>query len=100
MSDNRIYWSDTKLRVITRSFMNGSDIEGLIDIGLESPDSVAVDWVAHNLYWSDTRTDRIEIARVKGTSRKVLIWEDLSEPRSLTLDPEQAYVKTQTIKNQ
>jgi len=48
---------------------------------------MAVDWVAHNIYWTDTGSKRIEVARLDGRSRKVLIWKDIDEPRSLALDP-------------
>ena len=67
--------------------MNGSDVEKVVDLGLETPESLAVDWIAHNLYWSDTGTRRIEVVRLEGCHRKVLIWQDLVEPRCLALDP-------------
>lgn len=88
MADNRIYWTDVKVKAITRAFMNGSEVERVVDLGLETPDGLAVDWIAHNLYWSDTGTRRIEVVRLEGGSRKVLIWQDLAEPRCLALDPE------------
>ena len=40
-----------------------------------------------NLYWTATGTDRIEVSRLNGTSRKVLISEDLDEPRAIAVDP-------------
>ena len=46
-----------------------------------------MDWIARNLYWTDTGTDRIEVARLNGTSRRVLISDDLDEPRAIALDP-------------
>jgi len=48
---------------------------------------MAVDWVAHNIYWTDMGSKRIEVAQLDGRARKVLIWKDISEPRSLALDP-------------
>ncbi|XP_012250592.2 low-density lipoprotein receptor-related protein 6 [Athalia rosae] len=92
MSDNRIYWTDVKLKTITRAFMNGSDMERVVDLGLETPEGLAVDWVAHNLYWSDTGSHRIEIVRLDGCSRRVLLWQDISEPRCLALDPERGHM--------
>lgn len=85
--DNRIYWTDVKLKTITRAFINGSDIERVVDLGLETPEGLAIDWIAHNLYWSDTGTRRIEMVRLEGCSRKVLIWNNIIEPRCLALDP-------------
>lgn len=88
MRDNRIYWTDVKVKAITRAFINGSDVERVVDLGLETPESLAIDWIAHNLYWSDTGTHRIEMVRFKGCSRRVLIWQDIIEPACLALDPE------------
>jgi low density lipoprotein receptor-related protein 5/6 len=53
---------------------------------------MAVDWVAHNIYWTDTGSKRIEVAGLDGRSRKVLIWRDIDEPRSLALDPREGCV--------
>ncbi|XP_012280055.1 low-density lipoprotein receptor-related protein 6 [Orussus abietinus] len=92
MVDNRIYWTDVKVKAITRAFMNGSDVERVVDLGLETPEGLAVDWIAHNLYWSDTGTRRIEVVRLEGCCRKVLVWQDLVEPRCLALDPERGHM--------
>ena len=64
-----------------------ADQEIVINAEVDHPDGVAVDWVARNLYWTDTGTDRIEVSRLNGTSRRVLISEDLDEPRAIALDP-------------
>ncbi|XP_029038470.2 low-density lipoprotein receptor-related protein 6 isoform X1 [Osmia bicornis bicornis] len=92
IADNRIYWTDVKLKTITRAFINGSDMERVVDLGLETPEGLAIDWIAHNLYWSDTGTRRIEMVRLKGCSRKVLIWSNIIEPRCLALDPRRGYM--------
>ncbi|KAL6424282.1 hypothetical protein ACFW04_009838 [Cataglyphis niger] len=90
--ENRIYWTDVKIKAITRAFMNGSDMERVVDLGLESPEGLALDWIAHNLYWSDTNMRRIEMIRLEGGSRKVLVWQNLIEPKSLALDPEKGHM--------
>ena len=51
------------------------------------PDGIAVEWLARNLYWTDTGTDRIEVSRLDGSFRKIVISEDLDEPRAITLHP-------------
>ncbi|KAK0099194.1 hypothetical protein PV326_000031 [Microctonus aethiopoides] len=89
---NHIYWTDVKLKTITRAFINGSEVDKVIDLGLETPEGLAIDWIAHNLYWSDTGTRRIEVVRLEDGSRKVLIWQDLVEPRCLALDPTQGHM--------
>lgn len=51
------------------------------------PEGIAVDWIGRNLYWSDTGTDRIEVCHLNGSSRRVLISENLGEPRAIVVDP-------------
>ena len=63
------------------------DVEVLVSSEVKHPDGVAVDWVGRNLYWTDTGTDRIEVSRLDGMSRKVLISENLDEPRAIALNP-------------
>ncbi|KAK7873393.1 hypothetical protein R5R35_000192 [Gryllus longicercus] len=92
INDNRIYWTDVRLKVIMRAFMNGSDVHKIIELGLDTPEGMAVDWVAHNIYWTDTGSMRIEVARTNGSARKVLLWKGLDEPRSIVLDPREGYM--------
>lgn len=68
--------------------MNGSNSHAVIDFGLEYPEGMAVDWIAHNIYWSDSNSNRIEVAHLDGTSRKVLLWKDVV-PHAISLDPNQ-----------
>ena len=62
-------------------------MEVIIATDVKNPDGVAVDWVARNFYWTDTGTDLIQVSRLNGSSRKVLISENLDEPRAIALDP-------------
>ena len=54
---------------------------------VDHPDGVAIDWLGRNLYWTDTGMDRIEVSRLNGSARKVLIADNLDEPRAISLDP-------------
>ena len=63
------------------------EVEVIISSDVKHADGVAVDWVARNLYWTDTGTDRIEVSRLNGSSRKVLISDNLDEPRAIVLEP-------------
>src|SRR4051812_14132410 len=78
--------------MISRAFMNGSNAEHVVEFGLEHPEGMAVDWIAHNLYWADTSLNRIEVARLDGSSRKVILWKDLDNPRSIALDPNEGWM--------
>ncbi|XP_070568538.1 low-density lipoprotein receptor-related protein 6-like isoform X1 [Ptychodera flava] len=92
INDNRIYWSDTSVKSISRAFMNGSAVEHVIEFGLEYPESMAVDWIARNIYWGDSGTRRIEVAKLDGSARRVLLWQNIGNPRSLVLDPKEGYM--------
>ena len=72
---------------VLNSLTGITDVQIVISSQIKHPDGLAVDWVARNLYWTDTGTDRIEVSRLNGTSRKVLINENLDEPRAIALDP-------------
>lgn len=90
--DSLMYWTDVKLKSISRAYLNGSVLEHIIEFGLDSPEGMVVDWVADNLYWADIGSKRIEVARLNGRSRKVLIWQGIEEPRSLAVDPKEGYI--------
>ena len=67
--------------------MNGSSLQAVVQFGLDNPEAMAVDWIARNLYWADEGTRRIEMSRLDGSSRRVLLWQDVHQPRSIALDP-------------
>ncbi|CAH3143404.1 unnamed protein product [Porites lobata] len=89
--DKFVYWSDDEKLEIKRSKMDGTGVQVLIN-NVSHPDGPAVEWVARNLYWTDTGTDRIEVSRLDGSSRKIVISEDLDEPRAITLHPSLGYM--------
>jgi low density lipoprotein receptor-related protein 5/6 len=70
--------------------MNGTAVEHIVVGGLESPESLVVDWIAHNLYWADSGTERIEMSQIDGSSRLVLIWNDI-QPHAIAVDPAHGY---------
>ncbi|KAG1652486.1 Low-density lipoprotein receptor-related protein 6 [Nymphon striatum] len=88
--DNRIYWSDD--RKIRRAYVNGSNVENIVEFGVEFPDSLAVDWISHNIYWIDASFNRIEVASLDGKSRKVVVWHNLQQPKSIAVDPVHGYL--------
>lgn len=92
VSDRRIYWTDQKSRCILRAFINGSDVQKIIDSGLMRPESIAVDYVARLVFWTDSEATRIEVARLDGSSRRILLWKGIEEPRGLVLEPTEGYM--------
>ena len=66
----------------------------LIEDYINTPDGLAVDWVAENLYWTDAGRKTVEVSRLTGHSRKVLIAEGLGEPRAIAVFPSKGSAKT------
>lgn len=64
----------------------------LVRTEVDHPDGIAIDWIGRNLYWTDTGMDRIEVVRLNGSARKVLIADQLDEPRAICLDPQSGSV--------
>ncbi|CAG9761873.1 unnamed protein product [Ceutorhynchus assimilis] len=92
INSRRIYWSDSKLKTIMRAYINGSEPQKVIDLGLAFPEGIAVDWLGMNIYWTDPVSHRIEVSRLIGTSRRTLLWDEVYEPRSIVLDPVAGYM--------
>ncbi|XP_066932330.1 low-density lipoprotein receptor-related protein 6-like [Clytia hemisphaerica] len=86
--DKMIYWTDDlSYGVILRTFVNGSVVETVIPKGYTKPDHLAIDWIARNLYWTCPEYKKIYVSRLNGSSSKVIISEDLEEPRDIVVDP-------------
>lgn len=92
VEENRIYWTDQRSRCISSAFINGSDVQKIVDSGLIRPEGIAVDWIARNVYWTDSEATRIEVIRLDGSSRRILLWKGIEEPRSLVLEPTRGYM--------
>lgn len=60
----------------------------ILDLGVRSPDGLAVDWLFKHIYWTDTGLDTISVATYDGKMRKTLINTNLDDPRAISLDPE------------
>lgn len=89
---NCVFWSDVTPRgsSLLKSCQNASnnaeaEIQHLAT--LQNPDGLAVDWIGRNLYWCDKGSDTIEVSDLNGNYRKILISENLREPRAIALDP-------------
>ena len=94
VANMRIYWSDGEVKAISRACLNGSGYEKVVNVDLDYPDGIAVDWMGGNLYWTDNGQfqHRIEVSKLDGQHRKTLLWKGVWEPRSLALNPLNGYV--------
>ncbi|XP_046995596.1 low-density lipoprotein receptor-related protein 2 [Schistocerca americana] len=86
MHTGTIFWSDMKLKKISR-LDRGSDPKEVISNGLDLVEGLAYDWIAGNLYWLDSRLNTIEVAKENGSDRMVLLKENITQPRGMALDP-------------
>uniref|UniRef100_A0A674DIC2 EGF-like domain-containing protein n=1 Tax=Salmo trutta TaxID=8032 RepID=A0A674DIC2_SALTR len=96
-----VYWSDVSEEAIKRTTFNQSGsgaaavaaaAQTVVVSGLASPDGLACDWLGRKLYWTDSETNRIEVAELDGSLRRVLFWQDLDQPRAISLDPGRGYM--------
>jgi len=90
--EHRVYWTDVFRRTISRSFLNGSSQEVIINTKLKSPNGLAVDIVGRNLYWTDESSNKLEVSKLDGSFRTALVTSDLSRPRDIILDVNKGFV--------
>lgn len=86
MKSNTIYWSDMETKQIMR-LTKGQDAEVFISSGLSLVEGLAFDWVTKNLYWLDSKLNTIEVTSQDTKHRMILINQNITQPRGLSLDP-------------
>ncbi|RWS16456.1 hypothetical protein B4U79_10678 [Dinothrombium tinctorium] len=85
-----IFWTDVVDDKIYRgSVIHGSltNIEVVVQTGLETAEGLAVDWIGKNIYWVESNLDQIEVAKLNGSFRKTLVAGEMESPRAIALDP-------------
>ena len=48
---------------------------------------MALDWITKNIYWTDLNLQTIEVVSANGQFRAALVTENITEPKSIVLDP-------------
>lgn len=86
MHTGTIFWSDMKLKKISRLDRGREPME-IISTGLDLVEGLAYDWVGGNIYWLDSKLNTIEVAKENGSNRIVLLKENITQPRGMCLDP-------------
>lgn len=86
--EDRVYWTDSSK--ISRSFLNGSSQEIIIDTYSYTRYGLAVDSVGRNLYWTDygarAGAGMLEVSKLDGSHRMALVTQNLNQPRDIILD--------------
>ncbi|CAJ0956712.1 unnamed protein product, partial [Mesorhabditis belari] len=85
-----IFWTDIANDMIYRGELIKKvlvNIHPVIRHGLWTAEGLAVDWLGKNIYWVDSFLDQIEVAKFDGSMRATVLRGNMSNLRSLSLDP-------------
>ncbi|XP_060033733.1 low-density lipoprotein receptor-related protein 2 [Erinaceus europaeus] len=88
----RVFWTDIRKHKVFSVSINGSHLQEVLNVSVDKPENLAVDWINNKLYVVETRASRIEITNLDGSSRVVLISENLGNPRGIAVDPTVGYL--------
>jgi len=84
-----VFWVDSVAGKLMRASM-GSDRDQfmeLISSGLDSKDTLTVDWINNNLYWASNKRNAIIATRFNG-EYEVEIIKNIESPNSVVVDPD------------
>ncbi|XP_022111824.1 prolow-density lipoprotein receptor-related protein 1-like [Acanthaster planci] len=88
VKEQRLYWTDLQHKSINRAYINGTDIETVIE-GIPDAYSLTIDWLSRNMYWTNISPDKssLNIARLDGSYRNEIHVRNLTIPRSIIVRP-------------
>ncbi|KAM8806535.1 low-density lipoprotein receptor-related protein 2 [Eudromia elegans] len=89
---HRIFWTDTVQDKVFSINIDGSEIQEVLNVSVDTPENLAVDWINNKLYVVETSVNRIDMVNLDGTNRVTLIAENLGNPRGIALDPTIGYL--------
>ena len=82
-----MFWSEYgSPSSISRLHLSEGSIKEKILDDLGEVDGIAVEWETGLIYWTDYMYETIEVAKIDGTYRKTLIWQNMANPRAITVD--------------
>ncbi|CAB1328475.1 unnamed protein product, partial [Coregonus sp. 'balchen'] len=84
---NRVFWTDTIQNKVFSVNMDGSNMQVVLNVSVDYPENLAVDWVNNKLYMVEASVNRIDMVDFDGDNRVTLIAENLGNPRGLAVDP-------------
>ncbi|KAG8559732.1 hypothetical protein GDO81_017431 [Engystomops pustulosus] len=88
----RVFWTDTVQNKVFSVDIDGSNVRQVLNVSVESPENIAVDWISNKLYVVENSVNRIDMVDLDGQNRITLIAEDLGNPRGIAVDPTVGYL--------
>lgn len=88
-----IYWADSQTNEVKRASLIGNNIETILDVIIELPNGLAIDWMSRNIYISSAPQSgspgKIYISNLKGEYISILMdkSQGVISPKSLTVHP-------------
>ncbi|XP_063285770.1 low-density lipoprotein receptor-related protein 2 [Pelobates fuscus] len=89
---NRVFWTDTVQDKVFSANLNGTNVRQILNVSVDTPENLAVDWINDKLYIVETSVNRIDMVDLDGGNRATLIAENLGSPRGIALDPTVGYL--------
>lgn len=92
-SSRSIFWADSSTNEVKRAQLAGNNIETIIDVILEAPNGLSLDWISGNIYVtsasSSTKTGKIFISNLKGEFISILMdhQQGIVSPKSIAVHP-------------
>jgi len=88
-----IFWADSQTNEVKRAQLAGNVIETIVDVIIESPSGLALDWISGNIYVTSApqvkSSGKIFISNLNGEFISVLMdsSQGIVSPRSLAINP-------------
>ncbi|KAK7507961.1 hypothetical protein BaRGS_00000926, partial [Batillaria attramentaria] len=87
IQNDHIYFTDVKTHKVQKIYINGTQLETVMQHDVPSVEGIAVDWIGRKLYWVDGKKGAIFVSEMNGTSRHMLLRSGVQRPRSIVTDP-------------
>jgi hypothetical protein len=81
-----MYWTDWGTPAkIERASMDGTARQTLHNTSLVWPNGITIDYQSQTIYWVDANLDKLESSHVNGSYRRLVSFQRIVHPFSLTL---------------
>uniref|UniRef100_A0A6G1SPS9 Low-density lipoprotein receptor-related protein 1 n=1 Tax=Aceria tosichella TaxID=561515 RepID=A0A6G1SPS9_9ACAR len=92
-NSSSIFWADSSTNEVKRAQLSGNNIETIIDVIIEMPNGLSLDWISGNIYVTSasllTKTGKIFISNLKGEYISILMdhQQGIISPKSIAVHP-------------